>query len=213
MDRLDTVRAAGAADSKQLSDARRREVLASLRALDGFVAATRSVSAREISARMLAPARASLNALAFEAARGLLADFAAAHEVEEAVVDLISPAAQYAAYIKEKLPRLRLRIEAKADARYPIVGAASIVAKVARDDALGPGRGSGYPSDPATQRWLREHLDPVYGFLDREVRFSWETVQRMVREGCRKCVWRSDAEREGRKKTGALARRGPSPGK
>ncbi|MEN0067153.1 MAG: ribonuclease HII [Myxococcota bacterium] len=53
-------------------------------------------------------------------------------------------------------------IEPKADANYPVVGAASIFAKTARDEALqalvdafGP-LGSGYPGDPRTKEWLVE---------------------------------------------------------
>ena len=66
----------------------------------------------------------------------------------------------------------------KADANYPVVGAASIVAKVHRDAAihdLGP-VGSGYPSDPVTRAWLT-------GFLEREepfpscVRTRWGTIE------------------------------------
>lgn len=68
-------------------------------------------------------------------------------------------------------------VEPKADATYPVVGAASIFAKVARDAAiaaLGP-VGSGYPSDPVTRAWLS-------GFLARGdalpacVRTRWGTL-------------------------------------
>ncbi len=58
----------------------------------------------------------------------------------------------------------------KADRDYPLVSAASIVAKVERDRAVSRLRsdhgdfGSGYPSDPRTKdyftRWLREGKDP-----------------------------------------------------
>lgn len=69
-----------------------------------------------------------------------------------------------------------------ADATYPIVSAASILAKVRRDRSiralearLGFPIGSGYPSDPATvaalPRLLRE--------APAEVRHSWETVGRV----------------------------------
>jgi len=68
-------------------------------------------------------------------------------------------------------------IEPKADLNYPVVGAASIVAKVHRDSiiaALGD-VGSGYPSDPKTRNWLK-------GFIDRNesfpscVRTRWGTI-------------------------------------
>jgi ribonuclease HII len=71
-----------------------------------------------------------------------------------------------------------------ADRDDPIVGAASIVAKVCRDQAieqlaaeLGVSVGSGYPSDVRTVEFVRRHLavDPAPAFL----RFSWATVQRV----------------------------------
>ena len=71
-------------------------------------------------------------------------------------------------------------IEPKADGTYPVVGAASIFAKLLRDEriaALG-GVGSGYPSDPVTRRWLA-------GFLQRDepfpacVRTRWGTIDKL----------------------------------
>jgi ribonuclease HII len=75
--------------------------------------------------------------------------------------------------------------EFKADAHYPLVSAASIVAKAHRDRSiralgveLGVELGSGYPSDPRTVRFLRELLKE-YEFEDIPpyVRKSWKTVQ------------------------------------
>lgn len=42
-----------------------------------------------------------------------------------------------------------------------------------------PNLGSGYPSDPQTKQWLREHVDPVFGFPTL-VRFSWSTCQEIL---------------------------------
>jgi ribonuclease HII len=76
-----------------------------------------------------------------------------------------------------------LVVEHRADERYPAVAAASIIAKVTRDEGIkrlsrtyGP-MGSGYPSDPATReflsRWLREHRSyPPFA------RRSWKTASR-----------------------------------
>jgi ribonuclease HII len=71
--------------------------------------------------------------------------------------------------------------EHRADARYKIVGAASVVAKVSRDRAIQElgveyGEiGSGYPSDPTTMAFLkdyvREHGDPPAC-----ARTTWKTV-------------------------------------
>lgn len=73
----------------------------------------------------------------------------------------------------------------RADAAYPVVSAASIVAKVVRDRAvrsiseeLGEDVGSGYPTDPVTkaflERWTRDHGD-----LPPHTRRSWATARKM----------------------------------
>jgi ribonuclease HII len=75
--------------------------------------------------------------------------------------------------------------EHRADTRYPVVSAASIVAKVMRDRAIDKLRaeygniGSGYPSDPATVAFLSSYIDenrcpPACA------RRSWKTVAVMM---------------------------------
>ncbi len=67
-----------------------------------------------------------------------------------------------------------------ADKEYQIVAAASIIAKVARDnhvDALADrygSVGSGYPSDPTTREFLSEYVDE-HGDLPPCARKSWKT--------------------------------------
>ncbi len=81
--------------------------------------------------------------------------------------------------------RCALVLEHKADRRYPIVAASSIIAKHERDrrvellkSELGD-FGSGYPSDPKTReflsRILRGEIPP-----SRHVRFSWKTLSRIA---------------------------------
>jgi ribonuclease HII len=72
--------------------------------------------------------------------------------------------------------------EHKADRKYPIVSAASIMAKVKRDGEISKlweeygNFGSGYVSDPDTIRflkeWRRKHVD--YPSI---VRRSWKTIK------------------------------------
>ncbi len=73
-----------------------------------------------------------------------------------------------------------LVVENKADKKYSVVSAASIVAKVLRDreidriiEITGIDFGSGYPSDPKTKKALKEHYDSLKDF----VRKSWKTVR------------------------------------
>lgn len=73
----------------------------------------------------------------------------------------------------------------RADATYTVVGAASIIAKVRRDEVIEQLRqrfgdfGSGYPSDEKTQRFLRECYERDKRFPDW-VRHRWKTVTRMT---------------------------------
>jgi ribonuclease HII len=75
-----------------------------------------------------------------------------------------------------------------ADRDLPVVGAASIVAKVRRDASiarltrkLGCSIGSGYPSDPETVAYLRTAVS-TGAPIPRWVRASWATTERVKRE-------------------------------
>ncbi len=71
----------------------------------------------------------------------------------------------------------------KADTKYPLVAAASILAKTSRDRSvrelekdIGVVLGSGYPSDPKTKKFLSEWFKEHNSFPD-SVRHSWKTVE------------------------------------
>ena len=55
------------------------------------------------------------------------------------------------------------------------------------EDAEGA-RGSGYPSDPRTQAYLKDNLDPVFGYKGI-VRFSWATVKVLLEKQAVECRW------------------------
>lgn len=73
----------------------------------------------------------------------------------------------------------------KADVIYPIVAAASIIAKVRRDCAIAVLHdrvgdfGSGYPSDPKTIRFLHDWFSEHRSFPDW-VRHSWKTTKNII---------------------------------
>ena len=80
----------------------------------------------------------------------------------------------------------------KADEIYPIVGAASILAKTRRDEEvqmiaqelkkkLDMSLGSGYPADPVTQKFLRKWVK-TFGKLPPHTRHSWKTAQNLLKE-------------------------------
>jgi len=85
-------------------------------------------------------------------------------------------------YLKKKIDLVSVH---NADRIFPIVSAASIVAKVNRDNDISElaekfgSIGSGYPSDHQTQdflkNWLREYRDPP-PFARR----SWKTIKKLL---------------------------------
>lgn len=111
-------------------------------------------------------------------------------QIEHAYVDTLGKPETYQARLKERFPTIpHFTVRSKADSLFPIVGAASIVAKVIRDHTLRewiqpyPDQdcGSGYPSDPNTVAWLRRNHHPLLGF-PAIVRASWGTAKRMSLE-------------------------------
>lgn len=73
-----------------------------------------------------------------------------------------------------------------ADDVFPVVSAASIMAKIHRDRRmvdieaeLGSPVGSGYTSDPVTKEFLRAWLDE-HGSLPPHARHSWRTSQKLM---------------------------------
>jgi ribonuclease HII len=77
---------------------------------------------------------------------------------------------------------IKLVAEHKADVRYPVVSAASIIAKVTRDEEIRKLErrlrlkiGSGYPSDYVTIDAVRQHLKT--GKLSGNLRLRWKTME------------------------------------
>lgn len=171
--------ATGARDSKTLSPKRREEIYAEITAR--FQVATRTIPPREIDAR---PAR-TLNLCIARAHAAVISDLGP----DLAILDACDvDAGRYGRTVAGYLTRAcRLRSVHEADRIHPVVGAASIVAKVLRDRAIADlarehGEiGSGYPSDPVTIAWLREYLKrerapPSFA------RASWATTRDLMDE-------------------------------
>jgi ribonuclease HII len=97
-------------------------------------------------------------------------------------------AERFKEHIQEKLPfKVKIVSEHKADVTYPVVSAASIIAKVERDRAIQElskkycDIGAGYPSDPKTIRFL-ENWITKYGSYPDFVRKSWKPAKRLKEE-------------------------------
>jgi len=96
-------------------------------------------------------------------------------------------AERYGEQILRVLPwKPKMVCEKKADVKYPVVSAASILAKVRRDRIVASYKesygdfGSGYPSDWRTVEFLKDLLEKAED-LPPFVRQSWSTIRRMRR--------------------------------
>ncbi len=177
-DRVPELREAGARDSKELTPHGREAAYARLRSIGEMrsVALLPAVVDRSVRRQELN----ELEATAFgHLVRGLRAG--------EAHVDACDPNERRFARRVAQHAGLPVTVIARhhADRDDPVVGAASIVAKVRRDRAiarlvgeLGQEVGSGYPSDPETvefvRDWLASHTEhPPW------LRASWATMRRV----------------------------------
>jgi len=107
---------------------------------------------------------------------------------EIAIVDCPSPNTNaYASFLLERLNDKKTRIiaEHKADANYPSVAAASIIAKVTRDAEIeklkrhvGMDFGSGYPADERTVKFLKENWQKHPELF----RKSWAPYKKLVED-------------------------------
>ena len=108
----------------------------------------------------------------------------------EAYVDAadVNPT-RFAEQILAVLPRKpKLVCEHKADSRYVVVSAASILAKVKRDSIITELKkiygdfNSGYPSDPKTILWLKDWYSKNNS-IPEQVRSSWAPVKKIQNNG------------------------------
>lgn len=180
------------ADSKTLTEAQREALFAAVSSDPLLAYRHDSLSAASISSSMLGRAKVSLNELAAQSTLRLIQGaLDAGARLSEVYVDTVGDPDRYRDRLSRAFPGVKFTVCPKADALYPVVSAASIVAKVTRDRALeaergalpegarpgAGGLGTGYPHDELTKAWLGAHVDPVFGFLPI-VRFSWETAAR-----------------------------------
>jgi len=173
--------------------------------------AIKSLSAQDISAGMMRYGGSyNLNAQAMDATieviRGVIARGV---NVQEIFVDTIGQPAVYQRKLQAIFPTCKVVVEKKADSLFPVVSAASVVAKVTRDvscevlyqgvktgkiaaqtDAMDLdgvaevedfviGWGSGYPSDAKCVTWLKGNIDETFGW-GSECRFSWGTAKDLL---------------------------------
>ena len=163
----------GVRDSKRLTPARREE-------LDACVREVAAVGLAEIPPERIDDPETDMNTLTVAAHAEALSRVAAdglAGVVDGGDVDAARFGRRVAARVDADVDVVS---EHGADDAHPIVSAASVVAKVARDAhvaALAESYGdvgSGYPSDPTTRDFLREYVRE-HGSLPDCARRSWRT--------------------------------------
>lgn len=192
--RKDDLKNLGVDDSKALKPEERAALRAKLMKAPFVRTFEEAMPADTLSEQMLAKHRHNLNQIAHDAALRLVEQaIAAGCNITEVYADTVGPPHSYADKFRKAFPSLsKVDVRKKADSIFPVVSAASIVAKTTRDHdlecweckldlPLPAARGSGYPGDDVTKKWLRGSLDPVFGFPDL-VRFSWGTSKTMLKE-------------------------------
>lgn len=175
----------GCRDSKMLSPAKREALDRLLRRMPGVRVEVRVIEAATLDAER---ARRSLNDIEADRFREIAVALAPRLlYVDAADVD----AARFGRLVARDLPRsTKVVSEHKADDSYPIVGAASIVAKVARDAAVAElarrlerklemPLGSGYAHDDRTRLFLQA-WHQRFGDFPEGTRHSWATVKEML---------------------------------
>ncbi|PSQ41232.1 ribonuclease HII [Halobacteriales archaeon SW_5_68_122] len=168
----------GIDDSKRLADERRERLADELRADDRVEVAVAEVPPVRIDAGNMNDLAAAAHAEALSAV---------ARDGDDGLCDAGDvDADRFAARVADRLETdATVRARHGADADNPLVAAASVLAKSAREahvEALADRHGavgSGYPSDPTTRRFLREHVESTGGLPDC-ARASWSTCEDLL---------------------------------
>jgi ribonuclease HII len=166
----------GVGDSKGIAPARREQLDERIRA------AADAVAVAEIPVERIDDPATDMNSLTV-AAHAEALDGVATDGLAGMVDAGDTDAERFGRQVADGLePTVDITAEHGADETDPLVGAASIVAKVARDshvEALAEAYGdvgSGYPSDPTTRDFLSNYVE-AHGDLPDCARRSWSTCE------------------------------------
>lgn len=215
----DTMDLKGFDDSKALTSDARSGIFNRIKETPELGACVRVLHASEISRNMFkATGPYNLNEMSHDAAITMIRTVAdAGVRIERVYIDTVGSEKVY----QNKLERIfqgsgiQFVVEKKADSKYTCCSAASIIAKVIRDEltanwtwsepAFDPAKGenngplpygSGYPSDPKCKMWLEQSLhDPVFCFPDF-VRFSWGPAKEAVKKYGNLVEWEADDDED-----------------
>ena len=175
--RLKTLSDIGVKDSKLLSNLQRRTILPKIKELsDDYM--IKKLYPKDIDARY---GKHNLNVIEMEKMKELIELF----EPDKVFIDAFEANTEKFKMKLSSMLRFKANIIAEnyADKNYTVVGAASIIAKVERDDEIeklkkeyGYDFGTGYPSDPQTIEFLKTFFKKNRHFPDF-VRKTWITAK------------------------------------
>jgi ribonuclease HII len=183
-EKLDSVEDLGVKDSKKLSDKKREKLAGKLREMgEPFL--------KEITASEIDDLREvmTLNEIEIQG----FTDVIERADADKIIVDLPEPDGdRFIRKMKKELPAKfgdrDFIAEHEADDNFPIVSAASIIAKSARENHVdnlkqkyGYDFKSGYPHDSPTIEFLEKYVEEK-GELPEETRRSWSTAERILKE-------------------------------
>ena len=174
----DAMREIGARDSKTLSPASRERIFQHIRGSASRYS-YKIIGVQEINRKM---ETITLNQIEEEAYVSLIAQSGCAgtHYVDSFDVNEHRLTARLSS-----LTGKNVLCRHKADTLFPVVSAASIIAKVVRDSEIEKLKrvygdfGSGYPSDPRTVAFLERSISSNTDLTDI-VRVHWETYRRLI---------------------------------
>ncbi|OXA44133.1 Ribonuclease H2 subunit A [Folsomia candida] len=191
-------------DSKQINEKTRDEVFAQFSDLDHIVYGVKIISPTQISAKSYQRKKISLNEISHNAAIELIQGLIdRGIVIGKVYVDTVGPMEKYQAKLEQLFPELKFKVDKKADSKYKPVSAASVCAKVMRDEALKKWTfgdncnvkvaQNGWGSDEVTKKFLRANIDPVFGFPNI-VRDSWSTASDLLEKRAVKIKWELDED-------------------
>ncbi len=181
-DKINTLKMMGVKDSKLLSKEKRESLYYELKKMGKYEII--KVMPQEIDQRF----RMGTNLNDLEMLK--MAEIINKLKPDKAILDSPHPIPEkFKAQIKVKIDHKTCEIisENKADTKYVVVGAASILAKVTRDRAIEEiskeygNVGVGYPHDDKTLKFVRRAIKTGEG--RQHVRKSWETYTRLKAQG------------------------------
>lgn len=205
---IDTIKNLKVADSKTLTSESRSALFEDMYNNKIIGWTTQILDPNEISNKMFKRTKINLNTISHQAIVLMIQSILnKGVNLVKIWVDTVGPPETLQKYLSSIFPMTTFIVSKKADSLYPMVSAASIIAKVIRDEHLHAWNfvenhhkdidrefGSGYPADPITVSWMKRHCDPIFGY-PRLIRFSWSTAENAISNNhAANVIWESQSE-------------------